>query len=119
MLDFTGDIDALRIPEEKAQRLAEAALFLDRARAAELRDAEMAVALDGNLQLWVMIRTLAEGADSAVSGSLRTNLTKLCDYVARTTLREGVSIDDDSLDSLININLCIAEGLVEGARQAA
>ena len=39
---------------------------------------------------------------------------QLSNFVAQTTFSQGAAISDSSLDCLININLQLSEGLLEG-----
>lgn len=103
----------LSLAEQEAYTLSEAALMIDRARST--RDAgDLASALDHNLELWIGIRALISRRDSAITGQVRDNLVKLADYVAQTILDKGIKMAPQTLDSLININLQISEGLLEG-----
>ena len=103
----------LSLTERDAFTLSETALLLDRARSTQDSNG-LASALDRNLELWVGIGTLMCRRDSVVTGHARDNLKKLADYVTRTTLGKGVDMPPRTLDSLININLQISEGLLEG-----
>ena len=91
---------------------------LDQARLANDKG-ELALALDENLELWLTIKTIVMGEDSQFDNDLKNNLTKLADYVAATTLQQGVEISETALDTMININLQISEGLLEGGDRAA
>jgi flagellar biosynthesis regulator FlaF len=105
-------IESLTKGEEDAFALAEAAILLEHAR--HTGGAELTAALENNLQLWVAIRTLVERPDSIIPVEIRENLVKLSQFVAQKTFEVGKSPRPATLDSLITINLHIAEGLLEG-----
>lgn len=72
-------------------------------------------ALDSNQKLWVMIKTLMSAENSKLPKETRNNLIKLADYVAKNTIKLGQNldnIDQKMLDSFININRQISEGLL-------
>lgn len=104
--------------EEDALALARTALLLDGSRA---EPGKLVAALEANLELWVAIRTLVSRNTAALPGDTKGNLLRLSQFVASETLSKGAEIDGDTLDTLININLQISEGLLEGFknRQAA
>lgn len=101
--------------EEAAFALSQAAVMLDQGRG---KTGELAAALDNNLEVWVKIRTLVSRKESALSGDTQGNLLKLSDFVADTTMRQGIGMPTEVLDTLININLQISEGLLEGRAKA-
>mgnify|MGYP001806385814 FL=1 len=101
----------LSIWEQDALALSQAALQLDQARA---DPTEMAAALNHNLELWIGIRSLAAAEGGSLPQNVKDNLGQLFHYVAETTLRNGTAIRSDILDGLININLQLSEGLLEG-----
>ena len=102
------------LAKEEAFSLLKCAIDLSNAR--ENKDShELVSALDNNLQLWVYIKTLAQKADSKLSEETKSNLIKLADYVSKKTLEVGKDINNvnnDILDSMINTNLQISEGLI-------
>ncbi len=101
----------LSIWEQDALALSQAALQLDQARA---DPTEMAAAMNNNLELWVGIKSLAAADGACLPQGIKDNLGQLFHYVAETTLRNGTAIRGDILDGLININLQLSEGLLEG-----
>lgn len=105
--------DTLSAQEEDAYGLSEVAVLLDQARSDE---GKLAAALDRNMEVWVAIRTAVSQGDNALPGETRDNLVKLSKFVTDTTLNQGVEMPAQVLDTLININLQIAEGLLEGSR---
>jgi len=98
--------------EEDAYGLSEAAVMLDQARGDQ---GALASALDHNVEVWVAIRTLVSRDDNTLPAETRDNLVKLSKFVTDTTLSQGVTMPAQVLDTLINVNLQIAEGLLEGA----
>jgi flagellar biosynthesis regulator FlaF len=114
MEDALPDLSAI---EEQALVLSQAAIGLDQARAG-VRDAgALAKALEANVEVWVAIRTLVEDPASAIQQNVRDNLLRLSMFVASTTFKHGIGIPDSTLNTLININLQISEGLLEGAKR--
>jgi len=107
----TMNLQSMSTREKDAYALTEAAVSLDRARG---KAADLAAALEHNLELWVAIRTLVSRPGNALPATIRHNLVQLSGFVAGTTWRDGVTISDNRLDTLININLQIAEGLLQG-----
>jgi len=108
------DLSTLTLSEIEAYGLTQAALMLDHARSDRTDKAPMAVALDQNLQLWVAIKTLVGEGSCPLPEGIKDNLSRLTGFVADTTFRHGVEIADDAIDTLININLRISEGLLQG-----
>lgn len=108
-------IETLKVGEEDAFGLVEVAITLDQSRGDKAR---LAAALEQNLQLWIAIRTLVSDAASTLPEAVKTNLTRLSDFVADTTLKKGVEISDSTITTLINVNLQISEGLLESANRA-
>lgn len=108
-------IESLKIGEQDAFGLVEAAITLDQSRGDKAR---LAAALEQNLQLWVAIRTLVSDAGSALPDAVKANLQRLSDFVADTTLKKGVEISDNTITTLVNVNLQISEGLLESANRA-
>lgn len=107
------DFSDLSIPEQDAFALSQAAIMLDQAKG---DPKAVAAALDHNLQLWVSIRTLVSRPNNLLPGQIKDNLKKLANYVADTTFKHGGSASEQIIDSLININLQISQGLLEGNR---
>lgn len=119
MTEEVGDLSSLPLPEQEALSLAEAAIALDRARSGENRAGELVAALNHNLEVWVAIRALARSPGSPLPPDLKANLIRLSEFVAHTTFTNGAAIGDSSLNTLININMQLAEGLLEGQQNAA
>lgn len=108
-------LEGLKPGEKDAFGLVQAAVSLDQARG---NKADLAAALEANMQLWVGIRTLAAKSDSGLPAGIRDNLSSLAGFVADTTMKHGVEIPDDTITTLVNMNLQISEGLLEGAAKA-
>ena len=109
------------LAEEEAYSLLKCAVDLSSAREAN-NSHEMVTALDNNLQLWVYIKTLASAKNSKLPSETKGNLVKLADYVSAKTLELGKNIediDDKVLDSIINTNLQISEGLISSQNNTA
>jgi flagellar biosynthesis regulator FlaF len=100
----------MSVREKDAYALTEAAVSLDLARG---KQADLAAALEHNLELWVAIRTLVTTPGNSLPAAIRHNLVQLSGFVAGTTLSDGVTIPESRLNTLININLQIAEGLLQ------
>ena len=108
------------LAKEEAYSLLKCAMDLSIAREAHNSE-EMVSALDNNMQLWVYIKTLASAKNSKLPSETRSNLVKLADYVSAKTLEVGKdisNINDAVLDSIINTNLQISEGLISNANAA-
>lgn len=101
--------------EEAAFALSQAAVMLDHGRG---KPGELAAALDNNLEVWVKVRTLVSRKEVTIAPDTRNNLIKLSDFVADTTMRQGVEMPAEVLDTLININLQISEGLLESRERS-
>lgn len=89
---------------------------LDLSQAAKSKDkASLVEALDNNQKLWIMIKTLMVKGKSKLAASTKDNLIKLADYVAKNTIKIGQDLDNldmRMLDSFVNINRHISEGLL-------
>lgn len=103
--------DPLTAVEENALTLSQAALRLDQARH---QPHHLNAALNDNAELWIAIQSVVRCANGAVPPAVKSNLLKLGDFIVATTLRADGRVTDRTLDTLININLQISEGLLEG-----
>ncbi len=113
MEPFENDLSLI---EQQAFNLAQAGIQLDQSRIGE-RDSQLLVqALEHNLQVWVEIGSLVKSSESRLADNVRDNLLKLRDFVSDMTMKHGIEIPDSTLNTLININLQISEGLLEGAK---
>ncbi len=97
--------------EESAYSLSEAAVMMDKGREDK---GLLAVALEKDIETWIAIRLLAGKNDTGIKEETQQNLIQLSKFVADTIMSNGVELSDESLDTLININLQISEGLLEG-----
>lgn len=105
------------LAKEEAYSLLKCAMDLSLARESSSSEG-LVSALDNNLQLWVYIKTLASAQNSKLPSETRNNLVKLADYVSAKTLEVGKdinNINDSVLDSMINTNLQISEGLISSS----
>ena len=108
------------LAKEEAFSLLKCALDLSNARENN-NSHELVSALDNNLQLWVYIKTLAKDKNTELPEETKSNLIKLADYVSSKTLEVGKNIDnvnDGLIDSIINTNLQISEGLITFQKSA-
>jgi len=102
--------------EEDAFALTQAAVALS--QALEKNDqAALAAALDENLSLWTAIKTLVTRDDCKLPQDIRTNLTRLSDYTAKVTFDLSKERLSEKVETMINTNLQIAEGLLEGGEK--
>ena len=104
--------EKLTLPQEDALALLRSATNISQARQNQDK-AGLTLALDENLQLWTAIQTLVSRADHPLSATAKTNLIKLANFVVAKTLQDGCDATDKTLDTLENMNLQIAEGLLE------
>ncbi len=106
----------LSLVEQQAFNLAQAGIQLDQSRIGEPDGERLVLALEHNLQVWVEIGALIKSPESRLAENVRDNLLKLRDFVSDMTMKHGVEIPESTLNTLININLQISEGLLEGAK---
>lgn len=104
--------EELTLPQEDALALLRSATNISRARESHDK-AGLTLALDENLQLWTAIQTLVSRKDHPLNTEAKTNLIKLANFVVAKTLKDGCDAADETLDTLENMNLQIAEGLLE------
>ena len=104
----------LSISEEEAFGLSRAAVMLDQAKQNRADKVALATALNHNLELWVAIQGMVARRDNDLPESVKDNLISLGNYVADTTFKSADGLKDETIDTLININLQISEGLLEG-----
>ncbi|WP_337995996.1 flagellar biosynthesis regulator FlaF [Oleispirillum naphthae] len=99
--------------EEDAFALTQAAVALSQALEKNDQTA-LAAALDENLNLWTAIKTLVARDDCKLPADIRTSLTRLSDYTAKVTFDLSKDRLSEKVEALVNTNLQIAEGLLEG-----
>ncbi len=105
------------LAQQEAYFLAKCALDMSEAHKANNKE-EFVEALDKNQRLWVMIKTLMVGNKTNLPQDIKDNLIKLADYVSKNTIKLGQdldNVDQKMLDSFININRQISEGLIRNA----
>jgi flagellar biosynthesis activator protein FlaF len=103
--------------EEQALVLSQAAIQLDQARSGKRDPHKLATALEANVEVWVAIRALVDDPVTTLQPNVCENLRRLSVFVASSTFMHGINISDSTLNTLININLQISEGLLEGAKR--
>jgi len=109
--------DGMSLAKAQAFRLTQCALALDRANDGGVPVSKaLTNALLDNLETWVAMKTFVDSESCAYDDMTKGNLARLCVYVFDKTLafRDGVA--PEVLNSLINLNFQIAEGLLEGER---
>ena len=107
--------DEWSLAEEQAFQLSQAAIRIDRARREKGDNPSALVdALNVNVEILVALRTIVLREDCLLAGEVKNNLAKLAQFVADRTFADG-EVSETMLDALININLQISEGLLEGA----
>ena len=104
----------LDIREEEAFGLSRAAVLLDQAKQNRDDAQALAAALNHNLELWVAIRSMVQRPESGLPKSVGENLIRLSKFVADATFKSSDDLESTTIDTLININLQISEGLLEG-----
>jgi flagellar biosynthesis regulator FlaF len=103
----------LSLTEEQAFQLSRAAIMLDKAKSERSLLAE---ALEVNLTVWVALRSIITREDCNLSGPVKENLVRLANFSAEKALGGLEKVTDSTIDALINVNLQISEGLLEGAK---
>ena len=104
--------EELTLPQEDALALLRAATNISQAR--EKKDkAGLAIALDENMQLWTIIQTVVGRDDNPLASPAKKNLLKLANFVIARTLKYGCDASEETLNVMENMNLQIAEGLLE------
>ena len=104
--------EELTLPQEDALALVRAATNISQAHQNQNK-AELAIALDENMQLWTVIQTVVERKDNPLTAQVKANLIKIANFVVAKTLKDGCDATEETLNVLENINLQIAEGLLE------
>ena len=100
--------------QRDALALLKAATDISQAR--EKQDkSELVLALDENMRLWTAIKTLVSRKDHPLNDTAKENLIKMADFIVAKTLKDGGNATETMLDTLENMNLQIAEGLLENA----
>jgi flagellar biosynthesis regulator FlaF len=107
----------LTVAEEQAFQLSQAAIALDQAKAERSNLSKLAAALERNLEVWVGLKTIVSTDGCLLPDAVKDNLRRLANFVADRTLQGVENMADTTIDALININLQISEGLLEGAKK--
>lgn len=110
--------DLLSHIEKDAQALTNAALGISKA-VAEKNQETLTAALQMNLEIWTGIRVVMGMEESPVAKETRDNLIRLSQYVTKTSHELTQNLQETTAETLVNINLQIAEGLLEGIAKAA
>jgi flagellar biosynthesis activator protein FlaF len=107
----------LSLPEEQAFQLSRCAISLDRAW--ESKDPqELVAAVNANLELWIAIRTMVMRADCSLDEKAKINLQRLAEFVANKSFEGIDNLTAQGVRSLVNVNLQICEGFLEGTKAA-
>ena len=107
----------LSIIGELAFNLAQAGVRLDQSRIDGAGQGELAQALEHNLQVWVELSVRVKSHECNLAEQVRDNLVTLCDFVADKTMKHGIEIPESTINTFVNINFQISEGLLEGEAQ--
>jgi flagellar biosynthesis regulator FlaF len=75
---------------------------------------DMDAALQANVWVWTGIKTTLAGPDSPLPQEVRDNLTQLSQFVTRTCAGRKDPLTEEDVEALVNTNLQISEGLLEG-----
>ena len=111
--DFSGAEADLSVLDQDARALAEAADMLAAAETPE----QLGEALAHNLGVWVAIKSIVSAERNPLPADIRNNFNQLAMFVIRTTLvSEAGAIKVSAIETMIRINLHIAEGLVRSQR---
>ncbi|MBC8338535.1 MAG: hypothetical protein ISR51_09395 [Rhodospirillales bacterium] len=115
------------VAEEMAFQLVQAAVQIDGARHDKSFAPEaLVMALNQNMETWVAMRSILKRQDCGLDEDVRENLNRLGLFVSERTFSTGETgengrmageIADGTIDTLININLQISEGLLEGDQE--
>lgn len=110
-----SNANTLTPAEEQAFRLSEAAIALDKAKAERGDTVQLVSALENNLEVWVAMKAVVVNDACLLPKAVKDNIARLAGFVADRTLQGVDVISENTIDSFININLQISEGLLEGA----
>lgn len=76
-------------------------------------DEQMHAALEQNLELWLAFKALSISTHSVFPEGIRESIVKLADFVSEECIRTLAGRPGKNLTAIANINLQIAEGLLE------
>jgi flagellar biosynthesis activator protein FlaF len=80
------------------------------------KDKLLDAAVRYNLRIWNVFQTDWERPDCPLGAPLRTDLLRLSLYVHKNSMEVLAYASPDKLRTLINIDECLAEGLVAGSK---
>ncbi|SDE10251.1 flagellar biosynthesis regulator FlaF [Rhodospira trueperi] len=75
---------------------------------------DLDAALQANVWVWTGIKTTLAGEGSPLPQEVRDNLRQLSQFVTRTCAGRKDPLTEEDLMTLVNTNLQISEGLLEG-----
>ena len=105
--------------QEFAFRLVQCSIALDQAWEEGGDKTTLIQALNDNLELWVALRTFVMKGWGSISKEVSDNLLSLANFIAEKTLHSSEGLSESTVRTMININLQISEGLLEGEEQSA
>lgn len=76
----------------------------------------LAAALDRNANVWVSLKAILSLEGCSLSSDVQANIGRLADYVLVRTNQGAENVGEETVRTFININLQIAEGLLEGIK---
>ncbi len=100
--------------EQDAFVLSEAAIALDRARQNLADKMGLTEALEKNVEVWTAISSSVSKWTDDSQADTKANLLRLSDFITGSVMKAGAEIAESTLDTIINVNLQISEGLLEG-----
>jgi flagellar protein FlaF len=83
------------------------------------KDKLLDAAVRYNLRVWDVFHADWERPDCALDNKLRNDLLRLSIFVHKTSIEVLAYGDPEKIRTLVNINECLAEGLVTGSRAPA
>jgi flagellar biosynthesis activator protein FlaF len=98
----------------EAWALLEAARQLNKTKEGPIDD--FRAALRANWRLWTLFQANLVDADCKLPDQLRGNLLGLANFIDKTTVALLVERDPKNIETLVNINRQISEGLLDGVR---
>ena len=98
--------------EQDAFALTKAAVFLDQAKQNIDNKDMMTEALMNNFMVWATIRETVSTDGEHMPEDLRSNLLRISEFVMKTSIAQREAANENTIDTLININFNISEGLL-------
>ena len=105
--------------EVEAMAFTKAALMLEEAKGQVDDYDSYAAALKFNQLLWTIIQADVVDKENQLPPQLKANILSLSIFVDRQTIKSLANTKAENLDSLININKNLAEGLMTKATEPA